>query len=43
MSSSIDEIQDQIIEEFQLFDQWIEKYEYIIDLGKNLTQCYFPQ
>ncbi|MCY4150109.1 MAG: SufE family protein [Gammaproteobacteria bacterium] len=36
MSFSIDEIQDQIIEEFQLFDQWIEKYEYIIELGKNL-------
>ncbi len=36
MSLSIDAIQDQIIEEFQLFDQWIEKYEYIIELGKNL-------
>jgi cysteine desulfuration protein SufE len=28
--------QTQIISEFQLFDDWIEKYEYIIDLGKRL-------
>ena len=33
---SINEIQDQIIDEFALFSDWMEKYEYIIDLGKNL-------
>ena len=33
---SINEIQDQIIEEFGIFDQWTEKYEYIIDLGKKM-------
>ena len=33
---SINEIQDEIIEEFAFFDDWMEKYEYIIDLGKNL-------
>jgi len=32
----INEIQDEIIEEFAFFDDWMEKYEYIIDLGKNL-------
>ena len=32
----INEIQDQIIEDFSFFDDWMEKYEYIIDLGKNL-------
>jgi len=33
---SINEIQDEIIEEFEIFDQWMDKYEYIIDLGKQL-------
>ena len=33
---TIDQIQDQIIEEFDIFDQWMDKYEYIIDLGRNL-------
>jgi cysteine desulfuration protein SufE len=32
----INEIQDEIIEEFELFDDWADKYEYIIDLGKKL-------
>ena len=34
--TSINEIQDEIIEEFGLFDQWMDKYEYIIDLGKKM-------
>ena len=33
---TIDEIQDEVVEEFNLFDQWMDKYEYIIDLGKKL-------
>ena len=33
---TINEIQDQIIEDFSFFDDWMEKYEYIIDLGKSL-------
>ena len=33
---TINEIQDEIIEEFGLFDDWADKYEYIIDLGKKL-------
>ena len=33
---SINEIEQQIIDEFALFDNWLDKYEYIIDLGKNL-------
>jgi cysteine desulfuration protein SufE len=32
---SIEEIQKEIIEEFELFDDWTDKYEYIIDLGKK--------
>ena len=34
--ATIDQIQDDIIEEFGIFDQWMDKYEYIIDLGKKL-------
>lgn len=33
---TINEIQDEIIDEFSLFGDWMEKYEYIIDLGKHL-------
>lgn len=33
---TIEEIEQQIIEEFSLFDSWDDKYEYIIDLGKKL-------
>ena len=36
MAKSIDEIQDELIEEFSLFDDWADKYEYLIDLGKKL-------
>ena len=32
----IREIQDEIIDEFSFFDDWMDKYEYIIDLGKRL-------
>lgn len=33
---TINEKQDQIIEDFELFDDWMQKYEYIIQLGKDL-------
>jgi cysteine desulfuration protein SufE len=33
---TIEEIENEIVEEFSLFDNWDDKYEYIIDLGKNL-------
>jgi len=36
MNKSIDEIEDEIVEEFSIFDEWMDKYEYIIELGKNL-------
>ena len=29
-------IEQEIIDEFAVFSDWMEKYEYIIDLGKNL-------
>eukprot|EP00903_Cladosiphon_okamuranus_P000701 g699.t1 len=33
---SINEIQDEIIDEFAFFDDWMDKYEYLISLGKDL-------
>ena len=33
---TINNIQDEIIDEFAFFGDWMEKYEYIIDLGKSL-------
>src|SRR5258708_16891896 len=32
----IEAIENEIVEEFSLFDSWDDKYEYIIDLGKKL-------
>lgn len=32
----IREIEEQIIEEFSVFTDWMDKYEYIIELGKNV-------
>jgi len=34
--STINEIQNQIIEEFAVFDDWMDKYEYLIELGRDL-------
>ena len=34
--ASIQSIENEIVEEFALFDSWDDKYEYIIDLGKKL-------
>lgn len=33
---TINEIQDELIEEFSLFSDWMEKYENIIQMGKEL-------
>ncbi|HFS67670.1 MAG TPA: SufE family protein [Flavobacteriia bacterium] len=33
---SIAEIQEEIVDEFSLFEDWMEKYDYIIELGKSL-------
>lgn len=33
---TLEEKQQEIIDEFALFDDWMQKYEYIIDLGKEL-------
>lgn len=33
---TIKEVQDEIIDEFSMFDDWDERYQYVIDLGKSL-------
>jgi cysteine desulfuration protein SufE len=33
---TIKEIQEEIIDEFSFFEDWMERYEYIIELGKSL-------
>lgn len=33
---NIKEIQNEIVDEFSMFDDWMERYEYIIELGKGL-------
>jgi cysteine desulfuration protein SufE len=33
---TIQEIQDEIIEEFDMFDDWMQKYDYLIELSKDL-------
>jgi cysteine desulfuration protein SufE len=33
---TINDVQDSIIEEFSLFDNWMDKYNYLIDIGKSL-------
>ena len=33
---SLDEIQNEIIEEFEIFTDWMDKYYYLIELSKNL-------
>ena len=34
---SIDQVQEQIVEEFTSFNDWTEKYTYLIELSKELT------
>jgi cysteine desulfuration protein SufE len=33
---TIQEIQDEIVDEFSMFEDWMQRYEFIIDLGKSL-------
>ena len=33
---TIQEIQEEIVNEFSMFDDWMQRYEYIIELGKSL-------
>ncbi|MBO5562439.1 MAG: SufE family protein [Bacteroidales bacterium] len=33
---SLEEKKQDVIEEFSMYDEWLDKYEYLIELGKNL-------
>ncbi|MEM7381285.1 MAG: SufE family protein [Bacteroidota bacterium] len=33
---TIEDIQAEIVDEFSMFDDWMQRYEYMIDLGKSL-------
>ncbi len=33
---TLKEAQEQVVEDLSLYDEWLDKYEYLIDLGKNL-------
>ena len=33
---TIQQIQEEIVDEFSMFDDWMQRYEYIIELGKSL-------
>lgn len=33
---SLQEVENEVIDEFSMFDDWLDKYEYIIDMGKSL-------
>ena len=33
---TINEMQDEIVEEFSVFDEWLDKYEYLIELSREL-------
>lgn len=35
-SRSLEEIKEAVIEDFSMYDEWLDKYEYLIELGKNL-------
>ena len=39
--ATIAEVQEELIEEFAFFDDWMDRYRYIIDLGRNLPD--FPE
>lgn len=34
----IDKVQDEIIEEFQAFDDWMDKYNYLIEISRDLPE-----
>ena len=33
---SLNEIKEAVIDDFSMYDEWLDKYEYLIELGKNL-------
>ena len=38
---SLQEIQAEVVDDFSMYDEWLDKYEYLIDLGRRLEA--FPE
>ena len=36
MDKSLQDIENEVVDEFSIFDEWLDKYEYLIELGKSL-------
>ena len=34
--NTLEEAKKAVIEDFSMYDEWLDKYEYLIELGKNL-------
>ena len=43
MAKSINEIQDEIIEEFEAFDDWMERYQLIVEYANELKKNPLPE
>lgn len=41
MMNEVEQAQQELVDEFQLFDNWMDRYQYIIDLGRRLPD--FPE
>jgi cysteine desulfuration protein SufE len=39
--NEVEQAQKELVEEFQFFDNWMDRYQYIIDLGRRLPE--FPE
>ena len=37
MEKTLKEVQEEIADDFSMYDEWLDKYEYLIELGKNLA------
>ena len=41
MDKTLNDVENEVVEEFSMFDEWLDKYEYLIELGKSLKD--FPE
>ncbi len=41
MDKTLQDIENEVVEEFSMFEEWLDKYEYLIELGKSLKD--FPE
>ncbi len=37
VEKTLKEVQEEIVDDFSMYDEWLDKYEYLIELGKNLA------